>query len=148
MNLTKNEWVTLRDWIDFNALFYSTECDLASNFQMYVNLYDQMSYFFHNLSDKKGTCYRNYLAHFPVAAPKIFPKNIFFIFSWKNLPWKIFLYFLIKAPSFAGNRTFLYFSLKSFSYISGKVYLEPWYTQNQRRTQNTGKHLWWNVLQK
>ena len=31
---------------------------------------------------------------------------------------------------FAGNGTFLYFLKKRFSYISRKIYSEPWYIQN------------------
>ena len=44
---------------------------------------------------------------------------------------KLFLYFRKrkprKIPYISGNGTFLYFLKTNFSYISGKVYLEPWH---------------------
>ena len=76
---------------------------------------------------------------FSSLSPQNFPlKKFLILFPKKTCSEKVSYIFSKKAP----------FIKKIFFYILGKVFSEPWHIQNPRHTQNTVKHLLWNVLQK
>ena len=91
------------------------------------------------------------------------PEKISYIFLKESLsfilkngnPKKLFILQETELSCISGNGNFLYLGnlsifkttslFRALTYVELKPYSEPWYIQNQRRIQNTVKHLRWNI---